>query len=63
PLICGSTLFIGAANKKLYALSLADGRELWSFTAKGRISTSPVVFGGRLIFAAGYDYLYCFALR
>jgi outer membrane protein assembly factor BamB len=51
PLVADGQVFYAASDKKLYALSAADGEELWSRRFKAPLPVSPV-------FGDGYVYLY-----
>jgi outer membrane protein assembly factor BamB len=52
------TVYIGAADKKLYALDAATGRQRWAFVAKDWI-VSPVAYAdGRLIVATRYSRIH-----
>lgn len=56
----GPRVFVGASDGNLYALSLADGREVWRFEAGGAITASPAVADGRLVIGTEDGVLYCF---
>ncbi len=53
-------LYVAVSDKHLVkALNPADGSELWSFTAGGKIDSSPVVYGeGRVLFGCADGYIY-----
>ncbi|MGB2823409.1 MAG: PQQ-binding-like beta-propeller repeat protein, partial [Phycisphaerae bacterium] len=43
----------------LYALRIEDGREVWSFTAGGRIDSPPTVHDGLVLFGCADGRVYC----
>jgi outer membrane protein assembly factor BamB len=50
---------VGSFDGNLYALNLADGKELWKFTAGGDIAASPAIAGNRLLIGTRDGVLYC----
>ncbi|MHB0999237.1 MAG: outer membrane protein assembly factor BamB family protein [Armatimonadota bacterium] len=54
PVISGDTVYVGASDGYLYALSLETGEKLWSYSLGVPIASSPVISGNAL-FIAGYD--------
>ncbi|MCH7679441.1 PQQ-binding-like beta-propeller repeat protein, partial [candidate division KSB1 bacterium] len=44
-----------------YCLDLRNGNKLWSFETKGRILTSPVLWGKYIIGASENRFLYAFS--
>jgi outer membrane protein assembly factor BamB len=55
----GRVIWVGSHDGNLYALNLADGKELWKFTAGGDIVASPAISGNRLIIGSRDGVLYC----
>jgi hypothetical protein len=45
-------LYIGADNGKLYCLNLTSGEELWNFTVKGKVRSSPALLGEYVLFTS-----------
>jgi len=43
----------------LHALDRSDGRQLWTFTAEGRIDSPPTVFGDIVLFGSAHGHVYC----
>lgn len=39
-------MYIGSADKKLYALDAATGAKKWEFAAEGSVDSSPMVVNG-----------------
>jgi outer membrane protein assembly factor BamB len=54
PALAGDTLFVGAHDCKLYALSTKDGQIKWSYPTGGEISADPLVVGDT-VYAASAD--------
>jgi outer membrane protein assembly factor BamB len=42
----------------LHCLNRADGKSVWSFAAQGRIQSSPVVAGDKVVFGSDDGRLY-----
>ncbi len=53
-----SLVIVGGRDKRLRALEQSTGVQRWSFTAKGRIDSSPVVVGGRVFVGSTGGNLY-----
>lgn len=51
-------VFAGERGKRLHCLNLADGEEKWSFRAKGKIDSSPVVTGEAVVFGSEDGSIY-----
>jgi outer membrane protein assembly factor BamB len=43
PVVCDSKVVVGSEDGRLYLLSLADGKELWSYTIGDPVISSPAV--------------------
>ena len=43
----------------LHALAAGDGREIWRFTAGGRIDSSPTVWNQTVLFGSADGWIYC----
>jgi len=53
-------VFVAAADAHtLYAMDIASGRELWRFTAGGRIDSPPSFYRNMLIFGSREGWVYC----
>jgi outer membrane protein assembly factor BamB len=60
PVAAGARVYVAAKDEHtLYALSRDDGRELWRFTADGRIDSPPTVHGGRVLLGCTDGHVYC----
>ena len=60
PIVFGDRLFV--AEKDAHAircLDAGDGRTVWTFTAGGRIDSSPTVYGGQLLCGCADGCVYC----
>jgi len=51
-------IIIGGRDKRLRALSTADGKELWLLNTRGRIDSSAVIVGDRAFVGSGDGKLY-----
>lgn len=52
PAVTDDKLFIGGDDKRLHALQLSDGEELWNFRTQSKVTTSPVVSGDTVYFGS-----------
>ncbi|RPI61449.1 MAG: hypothetical protein EHM48_05635, partial [Planctomycetaceae bacterium] len=59
PAVADGRVFIGSRDKNLYAINLADGKELWRYATGGNVSSTPCVAGGRVFFGSEDTNLYC----
>jgi outer membrane protein assembly factor BamB len=48
PLVIDRTVYFGAENGRLYALSTVNGNERWSTELGGAVKAAPAYYGGRL---------------
>lgn len=53
-----TAVFVGGRDKTLHAINRQSGSVLWTFRAKGRIDSSPVVIGDRVFFGSADGNLY-----
>ena len=60
PVVAGGRVYVAAkAEHTVYALSVDDGRKLWSFTADGPIDSPPTLDGERVLFGCADGRVYC----
>ncbi|MEO1979589.1 MAG: PQQ-binding-like beta-propeller repeat protein, partial [Fuerstiella sp.] len=60
PVIAGTTLYYGSSrNDSVTAVDLVTGEDRWRFFADGPVRFAPLVFGGKVYFAADDGSLYC----
>jgi outer membrane protein assembly factor BamB len=52
PAVTSSTIYIGSADRNLYAVNRADGTLKWKFPTKGSVNSSPAVSQGLVMFAS-----------
>ncbi len=57
PLVTDGVLFAGSMDRVLYALDVLTGKELWRYTAEGRIRVSPVLWGNVLLVTSEDKYI------
>jgi len=60
PVIAGGRVFTAAKDAHtVYALDEKNGQELWSYTAGGRIDSSPTVYDGLVLFGSADGRVHC----
>ena len=60
PVIAGGKVFIAAVDRQeIVALDEHTGKQLWSFTAGGRVDSAPTIWQGRVLFGCNDGYVYC----
>jgi len=53
-------LFVAQIDKHtVHALDCRKGREIWSFTAGGRVDSPPTISAGRVLFGCADGWVYC----
>jgi len=58
--VVGDKLWVAEKDvHRIRCLSAADGKDLWSFTAGGRIDSAPTVHEGTVLFGCRDGYVYC----
>jgi outer membrane protein assembly factor BamB len=55
----GRVLVASSINHRVNALEASSGKMLWSYTAGGRIDSSPTISAGRVIFGCRDGWVYC----
>ena len=60
PVSGGGKVVVAAKDEHtVYALDSGSGREVWRYTAGGRIDSPPVIDGPRILFGCADGYAYC----
>jgi outer membrane protein assembly factor BamB len=60
PVIVGGKVFVASIDAHtLFALSAEDGREIWRYTAGGRIDSAPTIYQGTALFGSADGWIYC----
>jgi outer membrane protein assembly factor BamB len=60
PIAVGERVYVPMPEeRRLAALSAADGKELWEFVADGRMDSPPAYHAGNLIFGSAGGSVYC----
>jgi outer membrane protein assembly factor BamB len=60
PVVVGDKLWtVEKDEHRIVCLNAVDGSGLWSFTAGGRIDSSPTISRGRVLFGCRDGYVYC----
>lgn len=57
------SLVVNARHKMVYAYEPATGKEVWTFTAKNRVDSSPIAAGDKLYFGSADGRVYCLGLK
>jgi outer membrane protein assembly factor BamB len=64
PVVANGTLYVASVpDHTVHALSAEDGHRLWSFTAGGRVDSSPSVVKGRVLFGSADGWVYAVDAR
>lgn len=58
PAVVDGTVYVGSADRNLYAVEAATGRMRWKFDAKGDVNSSPAVMDGAVYFVGLSGDLY-----
>ena len=60
PVIVGDRLWVAEKDvHRIRCFSATDGRDIWSFTAGGRIDSTPTVYEGMVLFGCRDGSVYC----
>ena len=61
PVVAGAVVFVASSDTHtVHALAADDGgREIWRFTAGGRIDSAPTVYNGTVLFGSADGWVYC----
>ena len=56
-------MLVGGRDKRLHCLNRSDGRRVWSFAARGKVDSSPVVCGDKVAVGSDDGRLYLVSLN
>jgi len=60
PVVAGGRVYVAAVDQhRLHVLEEDTGRELWNFTAEGRIDSPPTIDNGMVLFGSRDGCVYC----
>jgi outer membrane protein assembly factor BamB len=64
PTVADGKIFLGEGfhddpNCRLFCIDAREGKQLWAIRTTGQTECSPCVAGGKVLFGAGNDGLYC----
>ncbi len=60
PVVCGDRVAVGSKDGRLYVVSLAKGKEIWSYEIGKPLSASPAVADGKIIIGSEDGSVYAF---
>ena len=61
--VCGDKVVVGSDDGRLYVVSLAAGKALWSYEIGQPIESAPAVAGGRVVVGGNDGGVYCFGAK
>jgi outer membrane protein assembly factor BamB len=61
--VCGDKVVVGSDDGRLYLVSLAAGKQLWSYEIGQPVSSSPAVADGRVVVGSEDGSVYCFGKK
>ena len=59
PVVVDRSVYVGAADGRLFSLALRTGRVRWIYDTGGSISASPSVVGGRVCITTYSGGIFC----
>jgi outer membrane protein assembly factor BamB len=60
PVAAGNKVYVARPDAHtLYALDMESGKEIWQFTANGRIDSPPTIYKGMVLVGSKDGYVYC----
>jgi len=62
PAVTSDRILIGGRDKRLHCLNRVDGKEVWSFTTRGKVDSSPVVCDDKVVVGSDDGRLYIVSL-
>ncbi len=60
PVVCGDKVIVGSEDGRLYIVSLAEGKEIWSYEIGQGITASPAVANGNIVIGSMDGNVYAF---
>ena len=62
-MICGDKVVFGSGDGRLYIVSLADGKRIWSYEVGQGITSSPAVASGMIVIGCDDGRIYSFGVK
>ncbi len=60
PVVADGCVIVAAKDsRRVFALNASTGRELWQYSAGGRIDTPPTIYDNRVVFGCADGHVYC----
>ena len=63
PAVADGIVVVGARDRQVHAMSLADGKPLWTFATRGDVDSSPLISDGRVYVGSNDKKLYVLDLK
>ena len=63
PVVSGDKIVVGSEDGRLYMVSLADGREIWSYEIGQAVTSSPAVVNGIVVVGSEDGNVYAFGAK
>jgi outer membrane protein assembly factor BamB len=60
PVVCGDKIVVGSDDGRLYMVSLAEGKEIWSYEIGQPLTSSPSVSDGIVVIGGNDGNIYAF---
>ena len=62
PVVADGKVFVASVDTHtVHALDANNGKELWSYTAGGRVDSPPTIYRGLVLFGSADGWVYCLA--
>ncbi len=62
PAVTTDRVIFGGRDKKLHCVNRADGKQIWTFAARGKVDSSPVVCGDKVVVGSDDGRVYLVSL-
>jgi len=60
PVVAGGKVFVASIDEhRVVALAENNGKQVWDFTAAGRVDTPPTIYKGLVLFGSADGWAYC----
>jgi len=60
PVIADGRVFVASVDThKIHAIDATSGKQLWDYTAGGRVDSAPTIYQGRVLFGSADGWVHC----